>query len=285
MLAGTRPLTIRELKKWIRTPPLVFASLIQPLVWLALFGSAFNPTNLVPTNIPLPPGLSLDSIRQAILSQTFGGAPNYITYLTGGILCLILLFNSAFSGMSIVFDRRFSILNSFLAAPIPRTSIFLSRVLASVVKGMIQAVVVFALALLIPNGLRLAFGFNVLDLLGVFSVMFLLAFGFASLFTAIAIRISKWETLVAVINLLNLPLLFASGALLPITSMPDWLQTIARVNPISRASETARILIVQGSVSAADMSTIIFDVSFLVGFAVVFTVLGVIASRLALRAE
>ncbi len=130
MLAGTRALTLRELKKWVRTPPLVFTALFQPLVWLALFGNAFNPTNLVP-NIPLPYGLSLDAVRQPILKQTFGGAPNYITYLTGGILCLILLFNSAFSGMSIVFDRRFSILNSLLAAPIPRTSIFLSRVLAS----------------------------------------------------------------------------------------------------------------------------------------------------------
>ncbi len=108
-----------------------------------------------------------------------------------------MLFNAAFSGMSIVFDRRFSILNALLAAPIPRTSIFLSRVLSSAVKGMIQAVVIFALALVMPNRLRLAQGFNALDLLGVFSVMFLLAFGFASLFTAIAVRIAKWETLIA----------------------------------------------------------------------------------------
>src|SRR5713101_3539069 len=246
MLAGTRALTVRELKKWIRTPALVFTALFQPLVWLALFGNAFNPTNLVP-NISIP-GLDLGAIKNSILAQTFGGAPNYITYLTGGILCLILLFNGGFSGMSIVFDRRFSILNALLAAPIPRTSIFLSRVLSSVVKGMIQAVVIFGLALVIPNGLKLASGFNALDLLGVFGVMFLLAFGFASLFTAIAVRIAKWETLIAVVNLLNLPLLFASSALLPISSMPDWLRTVAKVNPISRAAEAARVFIVQGSI-------------------------------------
>ena len=115
--------------------------------------------------------------------------------------------------------------------------------------------------------------------------MFLLAFGFASLFTAIAVRIAKWETLIAVVNLLNLPLLFASSALLPITSMPDWLQIVARVNPISKAAETARIFIVQGAISSADISTVIFDVSFLVGFAVFFTIVGVVASRFALRAE
>jgi ABC-2 type transport system permease protein len=274
MLTGTLALTERELKKWIRTPPLVFTSLFQPLVWLALFGNAFNPTKLA------PPGAG-----QTILNQAFGGAPNYITYLTGGILCLILLFNAAFSGMSLVFDRRFSILSAFLAAPIPRTSIFLSRVLSSVVKGMIQALVIFGLALVIPNGLVLPSGFSALDFLGVFGAMFLLAFGFASLFTAIAVRIAKWETLIAIVNLLNLPLLFASSALLPTSSMPDWLQSVANVNPVTKAAEAARIFIIHGGVSSADVSTLGVDVSFLLGFAIFFTLLGVIASKLALKAE
>ena len=67
--------------------------------------------------------------------------------------------------------------------------------------------------------------------------------------------------------------------------MPDWLQMVAKVNPISRAAETARVFIVQGSINATDMSTVVFDVSFLVGFALLFTIVGVLASRLALRAE
>src|SRR5436309_16068139 len=117
MLAGTMALTVRELKKWIRTPPLVFTALFQPLVWLALFGNAFNPPNLVP-NISIP-GVTLDTIRQSILTQTFGGAPNHITYLTGGLLCLILMFNVAFTGMSIFFDRCFCSRIARLAPPIP----------------------------------------------------------------------------------------------------------------------------------------------------------------------
>ena len=50
---------------------------------------------------------------------------------------MILLFNSAFSGGSIVWDRRFGFLNKLLAAPIPRTSIFLSKVLSTIFKGMV----------------------------------------------------------------------------------------------------------------------------------------------------
>ena len=287
-LSETWALTIRELRKWLRTPALVLVSFIQPIVWLALFGNAFNPTNLVPTQIPGFPQLTraqLDQIRQSILGTTFGGAANYITYLTGGILALILLFNSAFSGGSIVWDRRFGFLNMLLAAPIARTSIFLSRVVSTVVKGMSQALIIFFLALIVPGGLKLSSNFSALDLLGIFFVMFLLALCFSSLFTALAVRITKWETLIAVINLVNLPLLFASSALLPISSMPNWLRIVAGVNPISKAVETARLFIIQGALSTDQVSTVAFDLTYLAGFAIFFTVVGVVLSRLALRAE
>jgi len=284
LLTETWALTVRELKKWIRTPATVFIALFQPIVWLALFGSAFNPTNLIPVSIG-PTNLTpevLAQIRQSILSQTFGNAPNYITYLTGGILSLLLLFTSAFSGGSLVLDRRFGYLNKLLVSPIPRASIFLSRVFATVVKGMIPSLIVFFVALSIPDGLKLDPSFSLLDGLLLFLTLFLLSLGFSSLFTAIAIRMTKWESLVAVVNLLNLPLLFSSSALLPVTSMPDWLQAIAKINPISKAADVTRTLIVQGSV---DLSSMMFDMTYLIAFAAILTIAGGIASVIALRTE
>ncbi|MDH5782671.1 MAG: ABC transporter permease [Candidatus Bathyarchaeota archaeon] len=283
-MTETWALTVRELKKWIRTPATVFIALFQPIVWLALFGSAFNPTNLIPVSIG-PTNLTpevLAQIRQSILSQTFGNAPNYITYLTGGILSLLLLFTSAFSGGSLVLDRRFGYLNKLLVSPIPRASIFLSRVFATVVKGMIPSLIVFFVALSIPDGLKLDPSFSLLDGLLLFLTLFLLSLGFSSLFTAIAIRMTKWESLVAVVNLLNLPLLFSSSALLPVTSMPDWLQAIAKINPISKAADVTRTLIVQGSV---DLSSMMFDMTYLIAFAAILTIAGGIASVIALRTE
>lgn len=284
MLSEAVALTVRELKKWLRTPASVFIALFQPLVWLALFGSAFNPTSLIPTSlgpINLTPDM-LEQIRQSILKDTFGNVPNYITYLTAGILCLQLLFNSAFSGGSLVLDRRFGFLNKLLASPISRSSIFLSRVFASIVKGLIQSMVIFFIALFIPDGLRLASNFGVAGFLLVFLTLFLLSLGFSSLFTAIAIRMTKWETLVAVVNLLNLPLLFSSSALLPITSMPDWLQAVARVNPISKAADAVRTLTVQG---AANLSAMTMDLTYLFVFAAILTIIGHVASKTALKAE
>jgi len=93
---------------------------------------------------------------------------------------------------------------------------------------------------------------------------------------------TKWESLVAVVNLLNLPLLFSSSALLPVTSMPDWLQAIARINPISKAADVTRTLIVQGSV---DFSSMMFDMTYLIAFAAILTIAGGIASVIALRTE
>lgn len=231
------------------------------------------------------PSSALNAIKNSILGQTFGGVPNYITYLTAGILCSLLLFNSAFSGMSLVFDRRFGYLNRLLASPIPRSSVYLANVAQSTIKGMIQAFIIFFIALIIPNGLVLVSGFNALDFLGIFAALTLLAVGFSSMFTAIAIRVAKWETLIAVVNFINLPLLFASNALLPITSFPSWLQSAAQVNPISKAAEVSRLLIVNGSLSSDQSLTLATDFVYLILFAVILTVIGVITARLALKAE
>jgi ABC-2 type transport system permease protein len=287
LIAETWALTVRELKKWVRTPALVLIGIFQPIIWIALFGSAFNPSNLVPSSFGAlqPPPEQLNQIRQSILAQTFGGAPTYITYLTGGMLCVLLLFTSAFSGGSLVWDRRFGFLNKLLASPIPRSSIFFSRVLASVVKGLSQSVLIFFIAVLVPNGLRLSPKFNAFDFIAVFFTLFLLAIGFSSLFTAMAVRVKKWETLIAIVNLLNLPLLFASSALLPISSMPEWLQGIAKVNPISVGADVSRMLIVYGSLNQSQTTDVFFGMSYLLGFAALTTFIGVITSKLALKAE
>ena len=88
--------------------------------WLALFGSSFNPVNLVPTQIggtPLSPVLVVQ-IKSAI-SSVFGGAANYITFLTAGIITLIVIINMAYGGIDIVIDRQLGFLNSLLLRRYP----------------------------------------------------------------------------------------------------------------------------------------------------------------------
>jgi ABC-2 type transport system permease protein len=237
MIKETWALTVRELKHWYRIKIQIFMTLIQPIVWLALFGQAFNLNKLLPPGTPT-----------SVFQSFFGGASDYFSYMAVGMLAVMALFTTMFGGMSIVWDRRFGFLNKLRVAPIPRGAIPISRIAASVVRSMVQVVIILIIALLftyIPGltGLTVSPAFNVVDLIGLFVVMLLLSVAFASLFTTIALAVQNQETLFGVINLLNLPLMFASAALFPTSMMPDWLKTVANYNPLTLAVDAARTFI------------------------------------------
>lgn len=288
MFTDTFTLTVRSLKKWVRNPAAIMPSLFIAIFWLALFGSSFNPTNMIPSQIgdtPLPPAM-LNQIQSTMLMQVFGGAPNYITFLTIGIIGFILVANAAYGGIDIVMDRQIGYLNTLLTAPISRASIYFSSVMQNFVKGMAVAFLAFLIGLVIPNGLQLAQGFGILGLFGVFTLVALLTFGFCCIFTAVAFSVKTVDSLVAIINLVNFPLLFLSNAMFPISSFPDWMKGIAEWNPISKACEAARLLIVNGSnLSASQLSTFGWDMLYLVIFALVFTVVGYFVARRTLRTD
>ena len=194
-------------------------------------------------------------IKSAI-SSVFGGAANYITFLTAGIITLIVIINMAYGGIDIVLDRQLGYLNSLLTAPISRASIFFSGALQNFVKAMFIAVVTFIVAVLLPNGLQVGAGFGVLNLLGIFAAIALVTFGFGCLFTAVAFSVKVVDSLIAIINFLAFPLVFMSSAMFPLGTFPSWLKGIAQVNPVTKAVETARLLIVNGNLTAAQLSTV-----------------------------
>lgn len=288
MLDETIALTNRALKKWIRNPATVLPGLFTAAFYLALFGNSFNPTNLIPTSsngVPIPPA-ALAAAKAAILNTTFGGAATYITYLTAGVICLIVVFNMSFGGIDLILDRQLGYFGTLLTSPIPRASIYFSGVLQNLVKAMFLGVLAFVIALVIPNGLVLTSSFGVPELLGAFLAIGLLGLGLSCLFTAIALSVRTIDSLIAIVNFLNLPLIFMSNSLFPSTSFPGWLRTISDVNPISKADEAARILIVKGNPGpSGQLGTVEGDLLYLVGFVVIMAALGYLVARRALRPE
>ena len=139
-------LTERALKKWIRNPAAVLPGLFTAAFWLVLFGNSFNPSNLIPSQIAgaALPASVISAIKTDILGQTFGGASDYITYLVAGVISLIIVFNQAFGGIDIVLDKQLGYLDTILAAPISRASIFFSGVAQNFVKAMILSLATFA---------------------------------------------------------------------------------------------------------------------------------------------
>jgi ABC-2 type transport system permease protein len=276
MIDETLALTFRALRKWVRNPASIMPGLFTALFYLLLFGSSFNPANLIPSG---------SGQGSSVLQTVFGGAPTYITYLAPAVICIILVFNMAFGGIDLVLDRQLGYLSSLLTAPVPRAAIYLSGVAQNLVKVLILGMLTFVVALFIPNGLQLPGSFGVVNFVGIFLAFTLLGLGLSFIFTALALTVRSIDSLVAIVNFLTLPVMFMSNAFFPTSSFPSWLKAIANVNPVTKANEAARLLVINGSLSSSQAAAYGWDMAYLLAFAVLLGVLGSLAARRAIRPE
>jgi ABC-2 type transport system permease protein len=270
---GLWALTNRELKKWYKAPFILAMSLIQPFIWLALFGQAMNLGGLFNSGsfgISGIPKDVIDKLGQQIMQSAFG-TNDYFSFLAVGMLSFISLFTAMFSGMSIVWDRRLGFLNKLLSTPLARGAIPMAKVFSAVVRALIQALIVLMIAILL--GMNVSH-ITAIGIVGTFAALFLMVLGFSSLFISLAIRSTSWETQMAIMNLLNLPLLFASNAMFPAAFMPSWLQPVVKINPVSYATDIARQLLL----GSPGMAGLAFDFVYLGVFAILFSVVGITLS-------
>jgi len=263
---GLWALTNRDLRKWYTNPIQLVVSLIQPIVWLGLFGKALNFGSFIAGS-----GSQLSIAQQNAILTSFFGTPSYFSFLACGMLAFIVLFTSAFSGMSVVFDRRFGFMNKALSTPVARGSIVMGKILQSVGRSLVQAAIILVIAVLL--GMEITH-FSIQGVAGTFVVIFLMGIGLSALFTMLALRSADWQTQMAIINLINLPLLFASNALFPTKIMPPWLQDVVKVNPVSYANDATRQLLL----GATGMNSLWVDFAVLIGFAIILSSVGIILS-------
>ncbi len=242
MSRATLILLQREIKKWINRKPILVMSLITPILWIALFGKSLNLANMFsPSNLPpnIDPRL-LRMFQEAIntrLEQLFG-TTDYFTYMSSGMLVVFALFQGMFSGVSIIFDKRLGYMERLLISPIPRISIWLSKILAVAVRVSILSAVLLVTSILL--GMKLKTNLTGLDIVAAWIYIMLIAAAIASLYALISFYAEHQEIVFTVGNLLNLPLMFTSNAMFPVEQMPDWLQKLASYNPITFAADLVR---------------------------------------------
>jgi len=276
---GLWALTNRELKKWYKEPVIFILSIVQPIIWMGLFGKAMNIGGVF-TSITLPtltPPLSAQQLQQlgtyfAGFQENTFGTNDYFSFMSVGIIAFVALFTTMFSGMSVVWDRRLGFLNKVLSTPISRASIIFSKVLSATLRSMFQAGIVILIAL--AFGLQFAPNFNPLNLLGVFAVIFLICIGLSSFFIALTIRSTRIETPMAVANLITLPMMFASNAFFPTKFMPSWLQEVTKFNPLTYTVDAVRQL----TIFSTDFGKLAIDFVFVGIFAVVVATIGIVLS-------
>ena len=286
-LHGLWALTNRELKKWYQQPFVFIMGIIQPILWLALLGKAMNISAMFTTSaIPqLPPQLAatftpqqlqalgsyFSSFSSSIMTSTFNTG-DYFSFMSMSMVAFTTVFTSAFVGMSVVWDRRLGFMNKVLSTPVSRSAVILSKVFAASVRAVFQALIVMAIAFAL--GLQTGSNFSAFSLLGIFAIVFLISVGLSSFFTALTLRSTRMEMPQAIFQLVTLPLMFASSAYFPIKLMPDWLQAIANVNPLSYTIDAVRRLMVYSD----GFAPLPLDFAYVGVFAVVVTAICVVLS-------
>jgi ABC-2 type transport system permease protein len=210
----TLALTRRLFVQLQRRPSTLIAGVLQPLIWLILFGALFAKA---------PEGLLPDGM-------------SYGRFLGAGVIVFTAFSGALNAGLPVMFDREFGFLNRLLVAPLrARSSIVLASVLYITALSLVQSVAIMATAALLgygwPGGAGLAL---------VLVTLLLLVFAVTALSLGLAFALPGHIELIAVIFVANLPLLFASTALAPISFMPTWLGWLAALNPLTFAIEPIR---------------------------------------------
>jgi ABC-2 type transport system permease protein len=215
-LQETIALTRRLFIQLQRRPSTLIAGIIQPLMWLVLFGALFQNA---------PQGL-------------FGNQVSYGQFLGAGVIVFTAFGGALNAGLPVMFDREFGFLNRLLVAPLAsRYSIVAASAIFITVLSLIQTAAIVAMGALLGSGLPNPLGLAIVAL-----IVLLLVVGVTALSLGLTFSLPGHIELIAVIFVTNLPLLFASTALVPLSFMPKWLQIVATLNPLSYAIEPIRYL-------------------------------------------
>jgi ABC-2 type transport system permease protein len=204
---------LRYLRDWVR----IVTSLMQPLLFLFIFGS----------------GLASSFSPAGARSGGVLGV-NFQTFIFPGVISMAVLFTAISSAISIVWDREFGFLREMLVAPVSRTSIVLGKALGGSTIAMFQGTLMLVFAPLI--GVRLDVGLVITLMLE----MLLLAFTMTSLGIVIASRMQSMESFSVVMQFVLMPMFFLSGALFPLRNVPGWLAFLNKLDPVTYGVDPMR---------------------------------------------
>jgi len=214
-------------------------------------------TSVAPGNEPTISAQSIIAPIQAKIEGIIPGNPNYFEFVAPGIMAMIVM-TAVLTGLaaSISREKEQGTLDGILISPINRLAIILGKALSQAVRGLVQGVIVMLLAFLL-------FGVTIhgnilliilLLLLGIFSFI-----GLGILVSSIA---AEQETATQLLFMFQFPMLFLSGVFFPIALMPNIMQKIAHVIPLTYAITAIRKVMVLGGGIAAVKSEIIILIIF-----------------------
>jgi len=212
-----------DVRKLRHDPVELLTRMVQPVLWLAIFGEVFAHSRAIPT-----------------------GSLGYLDFMAPGVLAQSVLFAAIFFGISTIWERDLGILHKFLVSPAARSALVLGRALSSGVRGLSQAVIVYLIAYLLGVHLR----FTPDGILGVVAEVMLGSAVFSTFSLIAACIVKTRERFMGIGQVLTMPLFFASNAIYPLEMMPEWLRSLAHFNPLTYQVDALRAFMIEGAQSS-----------------------------------
>jgi ABC-2 type transport system permease protein len=207
-------LNLRQVRGLLRQPWYVALTLVQPIIWLVLYGQLFR-------RVVELPGFK---------------ARSYIDFITPGIVIMSALFASGWTGMGIIVDIDNGVMDRLLVSPVNRWAIIIGRLMNLSIITTVQSLILFGLGALL--GARFTGG--VAGLLILLLAAILLGIPFAALSIALGFTMRKSESVIGAVNFILLPLTFLSPVFMANNLMPEWMHAAAQLNPVNWSVEAGR---------------------------------------------
>jgi ABC-2 type transport system permease protein len=209
-----------EIQKLSHDRSELFTRMVQPALWLLVFGQTFS--------------------RLHVVNVSDTGASSYLAFLAPGIIAQSALFISIFYGIQIVWDRDAGVLAKLMVTPAPASAMITGKAFAAGVRSVAQVVGVLIIAYLM--GIHLTA--NPLRIVAAMAVVVLGSAFFACLSMSLAGLVRNRDRLMGIGQAITMPLFFASNALYPVDVMPGWLRWLSAVNPLSYEVNALRALLI-----------------------------------------
>jgi len=235
---------IVELQKLQHDRAELLTRMVQPALWLLIFGTTFSHLHVINT-----------------------GPVSYLAFLAPGIIAQSALFISIFYGVQIIWDRDAGILAKLMVTPAPASALITGKAFAAGVRSVAQVVGVLALTYVMHVGLTV----NPLRILAAMATVMLGAAFFACLSMTLAGLVRSRDRLMGIGQAITMPLFFASNALYPVNVMPGWLRALSRVNPLSYEVDALRALLIGTPFNPVDI--VVLVIAAVVGIAASSTLL------------
>ncbi|HWW89295.1 MAG TPA: ABC transporter permease, partial [Solirubrobacteraceae bacterium] len=215
-ITDARVVSVRNLRHFVRQPDLLVFSTIQPIMFVLLFTYVFG----------------------GAISHSLPSGVSYIDYLLPGILIQSVTFRASQTAIGLADDLKLGVIDRFRSMPMARSAVLIGRTSADLVRN------VLIILLMIIVGYIIGFRFQAGVAQAIGCIALVSAFGLALswIFAFVALTVRGAEAAQTAGFVVLFPLVFASSVFVPVSTLPNWLQEIAKVSPVTLAANAARSL-------------------------------------------